>query len=388
VRQDGEVGNELRRRLRLLGWSFEATVLAAGSLVLFILTTVGTALIVVSVGVPLVLGTMFLLRPLAELYRRRIPAIDGQGPIESPYLRASGSGWLVRLRLLFRDPARRRDVYWLLANATVGLALSIVAIVEAVLDLIFWWLPPGLALRLHAAIGRSLLSTSEKSRLALRVEQLTESRAETVDTSAAELRRIERDLHDGAQARIVAVGMTLALAEDQFARDPDAARALINEARASSSEALGELRDLVRGIHPPVLADRGLVGAVRALALAGPLPTEVRADTVGRLPAPVESAAYFAVAEALANVGKHSGATQATVVLDHDGDLLRIAVHDDGRGGADPAHGTGLRGIERRLSAFDGSLAVSSPPGGPTVVAMVLPCASSSPKTLPSSVTG
>ncbi len=378
----------LRRRLSLLGWSVEAVVVAAICLTLFITSTVGTALIVVSAGIPLLLGSVWVMRPLAERARRRIPQIDAKEPIGSPYLRSDGLGWLGRLRLLFRDPARRRDIYWLLVNGTVGLALSIVALVEAVLDLVLWLPWPGLALRADAAIGRALLSTSEKSRLALRVEQLTESRAETVDTSAAELRRIERDLHDGAQARIVAVGMSLALAEDQFTRDPDAARALINEARASSSAALGELRDLVRGIHPPVLADRGLVGAVQALALAGPLPTEVRADTVGRLPAPVESAAYFAVAEALANVGKHSGAGRAIVALDLDSDTLRIAVSDDGRGGADPAAGTGLRGIERRLSAFDGSLSVSSPPGGPTVVAMVLPCASSSPKTLPSSATG
>ena len=378
----------LRRRLCLLGWSVEAIAVASVCLTLFITSTVGTALIVVSAGIPLLLGSIWLVRPLAELNRRRIPQIDGGAPIGSPYLRSDGMGWLARFRLLFRDPARRRDVYWLFVNGSVGLALGIVALVEAVLDLVFWLPWPGLALRGYAAIGRALLSTSEKSRLALRVEQLTESRAESVDTSAAELRRIERDLHDGAQARIVALGMSLALAEDEFERDPAAARALINEARASSSTALGELRDLVRGIHPPVLADRGLVGAVRALALVGPLPTEVRADTVGRLPAPVESAAYFAVAEALANVGKHSGAGRAVVVLEHDGDLLRIAVHDDGRGGADPTHGTGLRGIERRLSAFDGSLAVSSPPGGPTVLAMVLPCASSSPKTLPSSATG
>ncbi|WP_375498330.1 sensor histidine kinase [uncultured Jatrophihabitans sp.] len=380
---------QLRRRIALLRWSVEAVVVAAVSLTLFILITVGTALIVVSAGIPIVLGTVLLIRPLADLQRRRIPMIDGHGPIPSPYLHVAGAGWLGRLRLLVRDPARRRDVYWLLADGTLGLVLAVVGIVEAVLDLLLiWWAPPGLALRGRAVVGRALLSTSEKSRLALRVEQLTESRAETVDTSAAELRRIERDLHDGAQARMVSVGMTLALAEDQFADDPEAALALVAEARASSSAALTELRDLVRGIHPPVLADRGLVGAVHALALASPLPADVHADGVGRLPAPVESAAYFAVAEALANVIKHSGARHAVIALEHAGDTLRVAVRDDGRGGADPACGTGLRGIERRLSAFDGSLAVSSPPGGPTVVAMVLPCASSSPKTLPSSATG
>ena len=162
------------------------------------------------------------------------------------------------------------------------------------------------------ALACSLLSRPEKSRLALRVQQLTESRAETVDTQAAELRRIERDLHDGAQARLVALGMSLGLAEEQLARDPDGARALLAEARGTASDALAELRDLVRGIHPPVLADRGLVGAVQALALAVADPGRgARRHSPGRLPAPVESAAYFAVAEGSPMSIKHSGATRA-----------------------------------------------------------------------------
>jgi signal transduction histidine kinase len=258
-----------------------------------------------------------------------------------------------------------------------------VGIVEAVLDLIFWWLPPGLSLRLHAALNRALLCVSVKSRLAQRVEQLAESRAETVDTQAAELRRIERDLHDGAQARLVALGMSLAMAEQQLERDPDGARALLTEARTASSDALAELRDLVRGIHPPVLADRGLDGAVRALALAAPLAVEVEVTVPQRLPAPVESAAYFAVAEALTNVAKHAHAQHAWVRVSAAGDELTLTVRDDGRGGADPGRGTGLRGIGRRLGAFDGTLAVESPEGGPTTLVMVLPCASSSPKTSP-----
>jgi signal transduction histidine kinase len=236
-------------------------------------------------------------------------------------------------------------------------------------------------------VSRPLLSASEKSRLAQRVEQLAASRAETVDTQSAELRRIERDLHDGAQARLVALGMNLAMAEQALARDPDAVRALLTEARTASTDALAELRGLVRGIHPPVLADRGLVGAVQALALAVPLPVEVRADVAGRLPAPVESAAYFAVAEALTNVIKHAGAKHVWIGLSHDGDRLTALVKDDGAGGADPGGGTGLSGIERRLAAFDGTVRLESPPGGGTELAMVLPCASSSPKILPSSGT-
>jgi signal transduction histidine kinase len=246
-------------------------------------------------------------------------------------------------------------------------------------------LPPGIAARVHAAMSRSLLSVSQKSRLALRVEQLTESRAETVDTQAAELRRIERDLHDGAQARLVAIGMNLGLAQEQLDRDPDLAKSLLAEARDTASDALAELRDLVRGIHPPILADRGLVEAVRALAAAVPMPVDVRADVSGTLPAPVESAAYFAVAEALTNVVKHASAQRAAIRLKRIESGLEVRVEDDGVGGADVSQGTGLQGIARRLSAFDGSLTVESPPGGPTEVVMVLPCEWSSAKTSPSS---
>jgi signal transduction histidine kinase len=387
VRQDGAVLDGFRPRIRHLWWSFMATLLAAACLVLFVFTLAGVGVIVVWVGLPMLLVGMYLVRPIANLHRRQIAHIDGHPPIESPYLATPSGNLFVRVRALLRDPATVRDAVWLLLNGTIGLGLAIIGIVESVLDLIFWWLPPGIALRAHAGIARGLLSVSEKSRLALRVQQLTESRAETVDTQAAELRRIERDLHDGAQARLVALGMSLAMAEQQLERDPETARALLTEARTASSDALAELRDLVRGIHPPVLADRGLDGAVQALALAAPMPVVVRIDVPARLPAPLESAAYFAVAEALTNVVKHAHATSAEVSLVQQGEELMISVRDDGVGGADPGDGTGLRGIERRLSAFDGTLHVESPPGGPTEVVMVLPCVSSSPKTSPSSGT-
>ena len=153
------------------------------------------------------------------------------------------------------------------------------------------------------------------------------------------------------------------------------------EARESSVRALSELRDLIRGIYPPVLADRGLGHAVRALALDTPLPTELDIDLPGRLSAPVESACYFAIAEALANAVKHSGARRVQIRIRHADNILRIEVADDGVGGADPTQGTGLQGVERRLGTFDGILAVSSPPGGPTMVVMEVPCELSSPKT-------
>jgi signal transduction histidine kinase len=302
-----------------------------------------------------------------------------------PYLRAPSGNLFVRIRRLITDPATRRDAAWVFVNGTIGLGLSIISVLEAVLDLLFWWLPPAMMVRTNAYIAMGLLRANEKSLLALRVQELTDSRAATVDHQAAELRRIERDLHDGAQARLVSLGMSLGMAEELLERDPNAARQLLAEAREASGTALGELRSLVRGIHPPVLADRGLAGAIQALALAAPLTVDVDIELPERLPPPVESAAYFAMAEALTNVIKHAQARTAQITVRYDEGLLRMQVRDDGTGGADPVGGSGLRGIERRLSAFDGRLHVSSPTGGPTVLSMELPCESSSPRTLPSS---
>jgi signal transduction histidine kinase len=217
--------------------------------------------------------------------------------------------------------------------------------------------------------------------LTQRVQTLTQTRHDAVDTAAAELRRIERDLHDGAQARLVALGMSLQAAERLFPTSPEAALALVSEAKESSARALTELRDLVRGIYPPVLADRGLADAVRALALDTPLPVELDVDLPGQVELPVASALYFSMAEVLANVTKHAGARTVRISLSHGAGMLRAQVTDDGAGGADPALGTGLTGVERRLATFDGILAVSSPPGGPTIVVIEVPCALSSAKT-------
>jgi signal transduction histidine kinase len=239
------------------------------------------------------------------------------------------------------------------------------------------WLAPRV-LREHQA---STELAERATQLTERVHALTQTRYDAVDTAAAELRRIERDLHDGAQARMVAVGMSLQAAERLFASNPEAALALVAEAKESSSRALTELRDLVRGIYPPVLADRGLGDAVRALALDTPLPTALDVDLPGPVELPVASAVYFSVAEALANVTKHAGARSVRIGLSHAGGVLRAEITDDGAGGADLAGGTGLAGVERRLATFDGILAVSSPPGGPTIVVIEVPCASSSAKT-------
>jgi signal transduction histidine kinase len=280
----------------------------------------------------------------------------------NPLTQAGGNNWYAFIHV----------TNWLTALLSVPLGIAFIAL--------GLWITPRF-LRWYGQSARSMLAPTKQAALQRQVAHLSESRAEVVDTGAAEIRRIERDLHDGAQARLVAMGMTLSAAEQVLDQNPDAARALLLEARDASAKALTELRDLVRGIHPPVLADRGIGEAVRAMAMDSPLNIRVTNELRGRPPAPVESAAYFAVNELLANVSKHAGAHQVWIDMRYEHGLLRIDVGDDGRGGADPGRGTGLRGIERRLSAFDGILALSSPPGGPTVATMELPCELSSPKT-------
>ncbi|MGC4854045.1 sensor histidine kinase [Micromonospora sp. DT4] len=206
-----------------------------------------------------------------------------------------------------------------------------------------------------------------------RIATLTRSRRGAVDQQAAELKRIERDLHDGAQARLVSLALTLGLAGDLLRRDVDGAARLLAEARATATAALDDIRTVTQSIHPPVLADRGLGDAVRALALDLAVPVTVIGDPPARLPPAVQTAAYFAVAEALANVAKHSGATEACVTFGQVRDVVRIDVDDNGTGGADPSVGTGLRGITGRLDAIDARLSVDSPVGGPTRVTVTIP---------------
>jgi signal transduction histidine kinase len=237
----------------------------------------------------------------------------------------------------------------------------------------FWpaWVLLGLGILAgaHAAAVFGAASHEE------RIEELEETRAGAVNVHEAELRRIERDLHDGAQARLVALGMNLGMAEQRLHTDPAAARELLAEARDGAREALEELRDLARGIHPPVLGDRGLAAAVEGLASRSPVHVTVSANVTSRPPAPVETAAYFVVAEAVANAGKHAEATQLEIRLERTNGELVVEVVDDGKGGADSS-GSGLTGLRRRVQALDGTLDVTSPAGGPTTVRARLPCAS------------
>lgn len=230
---------------------------------------------------------------------------------------------------------------------------------------------------LDASWSGALLAPPPSARLTDRIEQLTATRAGAVAAHGAELRRIERDLHDGAQARLVSLSMRIGLAKRAYERDPAAARKLMDDAQDQAEEALAELRHVVRGIHPPILTDRGLAGAVRALAAGSGLDVTVREDGVGdgsRAPAAVEAAAYFVVAEALTNAAKHSGADRATVELARTQGGLRVSVRDEGRGGAQGSGGSGLLGMRRRVAALDGTTEVSSPVGGPTVIEVELPC--------------
>jgi signal transduction histidine kinase len=237
----------------------------------------------------------------------------------------------------------------------------------------FWpaWVLLGLgaAVAVHAAV---VFMRRELHRLH-RIEELETTRAGAVDVQETELRRIERDLHDGAQARLVALGMSIGMAEEKLRTDPEAAQALLAEARSGAKEALAELRDLARGIHPPILTDRGLEAALAALAARAPVPVRLFVDVPERPPAAVESAAYFVVAEALANGIKHADPGRIDITIRRTNGLLVAEIVDDGRGGADAA-GRGLTGLRQRVGALDGTLRIESPPGGPTIVRADLPC--------------
>jgi signal transduction histidine kinase len=224
------------------------------------------------------------------------------------------------------------------------------------------------------ALARKLLSPP--SDLAARVTELEESRERVVDAAEVERQRIERDLHDGAQQRLVALAMELGRAKAKFADDVDAARLLVDQAHSQAKEALTELRNLVRGVHPPVLTERGLDAALSGLAALCPIPVDVSVDVPVRPKASVEAVAYFVVAEALTNVAKHSRASRAKVIVESHGypGTLTVVVTDDGVGGADP-HGAGLSGLAGRVSGVDGRLSIESPSGGPTIIAVELPVA-------------
>lgn len=417
-----------RHRLHLSLVSLVYVLLAVPALALLILVSVSMSVAVVGVGLALLLLLVPLTSQLADVHRRLAGHVLGT-TIERPYRSTSGESGLGVLRAWSGDGARWREYGWLWVRTTLSWATAWIALglllgvlwylvfplvwglaprgvfetnygivttdtqAKAFLEWIFlviavwlWWVLTPPLVRFLAVMDRAMLGPG-RDELEARVEQVSRSRAETVDHSAAEVRRIERDLHDGAQARLVALGMNLGLARELLETDPAAAARLLAEAQETTTTTLGDIRSVVRGIHPPVLADRGLVGAVQALALDLALPVSVLADVPGRPPLPVESAVYFAVAEGLANVTKHAGATRATVALAWADGVLTASVTDDGRGGADVTDGTGLAGVARRIEALDGTMGLDSPTGGPTVLTLEVPCASSSARTTHSSGT-
>jgi signal transduction histidine kinase len=234
------------------------------------------------------------------------------------------------------------------------------------------WLTAGVA-ALDARAARALLGPSRAEELEHRVEHLTQTRAGAVDAADAERRRLERDLHDGTQQRLVSLAINLGMARVN-ATTAEEARHALTEAHEEAKAALAELRDLIRGLHPAVLEDRGLDAALSGVAARMPIPVRLSVD-LPRRPAPViEAVAYFVVSEGLANIAKHAQASQAEVVVQRIGDRLHIIVSDDGAGGADPSRGTGLAGLARRAESVDGDFDVFSPPGGPTLLSVDLPC--------------
>jgi signal transduction histidine kinase len=388
--------------------------------VLAIGLTLGVGTLIIWIGVFVLALTLLAWRGGAWLERRWVRAMLGV-EIPDPYRPLpDGSLWR-RARVLASDPATWKDLaylvvlfpvgvvwfvvtvtlwttavglltaplwYWIPGDGSPALVVNdtrgylvidtlpealLACVVGAVLCVAAAWAVKGMAAA-HGAIALALLGPSD-SQLRARVEALQASRDRAVDSAEAERRRIERDLHDGAQQRLVALAMDLGMARAKLETDPAAATALVGEAHEEAKRALAELRDLARGIHPAVLADRGLDAAISALAARSPVPVGVEVAT-GRLPDPVESAAYFVVAEALTNAAKHAGAAEIAVRISRHRDLLIVEVTDDGAGGADPARGSGLRGLADRVAAVDGHLTVTSPPGGPTVIRAELPCGS------------
>ncbi|MEV5751005.1 sensor domain-containing protein [Actinoallomurus sp. NPDC052308] len=402
----------LRSTTRYLFVGFGTGVLALFALIG--LLVVG-ALSLIGIGLPALPAAVAGVRRLAGTERRRASAFL-DAPVPDQY-RSLDGGFTARLRSVLGDPATGRDLAWLAIHGLTGtvggylaLGLPLAALNAATMPL-WWWAVPGSApsviglpvdswpaalttpfvavgyaalglvvlprlARLDARMSRALLRPTDRVRLSERVTELTATRAAALEAHAAELRRLERDLHDGTQNRLVAVVMHLGILDRALESAPESQRALAARAQQAADDALTHMRRVVRTIYPPILDERGLDGAVAALAAHCPIPCLLESAEVPRAPAAVEAAAYFSIAEALTNVAKHSGARQAVVRLTGRDGTLVIEVTDDGRGGADERVGSGLAGIRRRVAALDGRTELISPPGGPTALRVELPCGS------------
>lgn len=390
----------------VLGFAALASVVSAGF-----------ATILAGVGVLFIVMGIEGSRLVARLERWRMRLADPKPLIAHPYRPLRGS-LLDLIRAEFGDESRWRDVLYVVVN--FPLAILEFAVVVSLWGLALWLLTmplwfdavPGanlpsyldwlsgrsapealirplagaallpvaasvsqLVMTLHRAVVSGLLCTSESRQLRQQVQTLKDSRSAVLDVEASELRRIERDLHDGAQQRLVMLTIDLGLASERIDSDPEAARRLVLEGQEQARQALAELRDLVRGIAPPILHDRGLVAALSSIAARGSVPTVIhnRLEPIERLPEPIERAAYFVAAEALTNVAKHSSAKRCEVRCRREGARLVVEVWDDGVGGATREAGGGLAGLTGRVEALDGTLTVTSPPGGPTLIRAEFP---------------
>jgi signal transduction histidine kinase len=339
------------------------------------LISVGIGTVVIWVGVAVLMLATQLIYGLVALERKWIKVTLG---IEIATPRTERTGTAVqRWRQQLTDSRTWRNLGYLMIRFPLSIIEFALAIAGVVLLPIAIWVLPFVA-TLHAALAATMLGPNTTEALTQRAERLQASRARGVDAAEAERRRIERDLHDGAQQRLVAVAMGLGRAQRKFEADPLGARALVDEALVDAKLAVSELRDLARGIYPAVLGDRGLDAALSSLAAKSPVPVDVRVTVEPRPPAAVESTAYFIVGESLTNIAKYANASQATVRVWREdrpsGDLIVVEVTDDGDGGAAIRPGGGLSGLADRAATIDGVMTVVSPIGGPTVIRADLPC--------------
>lgn len=371
-------------------------------------------LVITVVGIPLVFAILWAFRGFVNLERRRV-TILGDGPIEADYERVEGN-FVERGLGVLKDAQTWKDIGWLIVLSLAGFPVAVLSLsvwliafgwiiyplwgwalpgdatpigwlvgdnmsffesflmipLGFVLVVIATWLCAAVALGL-ATISRLLLATTQERALRGRVTELERTREQSLSQQSTEMSRIERDLHDGAQARLVALAMDLGMAEQKIEDDPAAARKLVGEARDEAQRTLQELRDLVRGIGPQILRDRGLEAALVPLAARSAIKVEVGIDLPERPDERVESAAYFVCSEALANAIKHSSATQININAWRSDDWFYLRISDNGVGGADDANGEGLRGLRARVEAVDGKLVVDSPAEGPTIIDAWLP---------------
>jgi signal transduction histidine kinase len=409
----------LSRSTLLRGWAdfvYVATGLPLGLawfICLNVMLAVGISTAIVTIGIPLLALTMFIWRWGADTERQRAALVLG-APIARPRRAVPASHrWLDRVMAPVRDRTTWRDLgyMWLLGPVgvvagAVSVALWSAAFAALLVPAVAGEAPDGSLLddlgtlgvvvvavasipiaavaaivtRALAAgcgaLAQALLANDDRTELAKRITSLEATRSGAVESADARLRRIERDLHDGAQHRLAYIAMELGRARAKLPSDPHAVDSLLADAHDESKRAMRELRDLVRGIHPSVLSDRGLDAALSGLAERASVPVEIRGALHDRLPPAVETAAYYVVAEALTNVGRHSGATRAHVDVQRNGDLLVLAIGDDGHGGAQRRPGSGLEGLAQRVEALDGTLEVDSPEGGPTTITARMPCVS------------